>query len=108
MASVQLPGHQPVVTDSCEPGNVQHQRGVQRARLGRLALRRRRALVTQHAAAGHPPQLGALPRLLHREDNKGQQGSEMNSPLKMQDNGRDKTAHALFISTLKTVPSFSG
>ena len=57
--------HTPVVTNSRQPGDVQHQRGVQWAWLCRLALRWRRAFVTQHAGPSHPPQLGALPRLLH-------------------------------------------
>ena len=59
--------HQPVVTNGCKPGNVQHQRGVQWAWLGRLALWWRRAFMTQHAGASHPPQLGALPWLLHKK-----------------------------------------
>ncbi len=62
--------HKPVVTNSCKPGDVQHQRGVQWAGLGRFALRWRRAFVTQHAGASHPPQLGALPRLLHNNQSR--------------------------------------
>ena len=54
----------PVVRDGGKAGDVQHQGGVQRARLGRLALRRGGALVAQHPRPRHPPQLGALARLL--------------------------------------------
>lgn len=62
--------NKPVVTNGCEPSDVQHQRGVQWAWLGRLALRWRRAFVTQHARPSHPPQLGALPWLLHNNQSK--------------------------------------
>ena len=61
--------YKPVVTNGCKPSNVQHQRGVQWAWLGRLALWWRRAFMTQHAGASHPPQLGALPWLLHKNYN---------------------------------------
>lgn len=71
--------YKPVVTDGRESSDVQHQRGVQRAWLGRLALRWRRALVTQHARARHPPQLGALPWLLLRH----QRGSVLTNTLVM-------------------------
>lgn len=57
--------YKPVVANGGESGDVQHQRGVKRAWLGRLTLRWRRAFVTKHPRPSHPPQLGALPWFLH-------------------------------------------
>lgn len=57
----------PVVADSRQPSDVQHQRGVDGPRLRWFALRGGRALVTQHPGAAHPPQLRALPWFLHQQ-----------------------------------------
>lgn len=40
--------YRPVVSNRCKPGDVQHQRRVQRARLSGFVLGRRRAFVDQH------------------------------------------------------------
>lgn len=59
----------PVIADGSQPGDVQNQGGVQRLGLGRLALGGGGAFVAQHAGPGHPPELGALPRLLQNQHN---------------------------------------